>query len=404
MLPFSIIRAHWRLLAFGFGMAFFSSFGQTFFISLFSGELRTEFSLTHGEFGSLYAIATLSSAAVLVFAGRLIDHWRLVFFSGIVLAGLAAAALSMAVIAGTAALAATIFGLRLFGQGLTSHASITTMARHFDAERGRALSLASLGHAGGEAFLPPLVVAALSITAWRNIWLLAAVLLLLIAIPLVCWLLKGHQDPQLTDANEHQRNRSSDFTLGQTLRDPGLYLRLPAILATPSIGTGLVFHQVHLASAKGWPLSLMAGSFSLYAAGAVFLSLATGVLVDKITARRLMPFFLFALICTCIVAAEVDALWGPPIFFGLLGIASGIHATIQGTIWAELYGVTHLGSIRAFAQAAMVFATGIAPAIMGILIDMDVTMSAIAWGSAAICVVASMLTTIAKPHRIYMPE
>lgn len=399
MLPLSIIRAYWRLLAFGFGMAFFSSFGQTFFISLFGGELRAEFSLTHGEFGSLYAIATLSSAAVLVFAGRLIDHWKLAVFSSIVLAGLAAAAISMSVIGGVAALALTIFGLRLFGQGLTSHASITTMARHFDAERGRALSLASLGHAGGEAMLPPLVVAALSMTAWRNIWMLAALFLILIAIPVICWLLRNHQDPQSTGVNELQYEQLSDFTLGQTLRDLGLYLRLPAILATPSIGTGLVFHQVHLASAKGWPLSLMAGSFSLYAAGAVLLSLATGVLVDKVTARRLMPYFLIALVCTCIVAAEVDALWGAPLFFGLLGIASGIHATIQGTVWAELYGVTHLGSIRAFAQAAMVFATGIAPAIMGVLIDAHVQMSTIAWGSAVICVIASMLTTMAKTQR-----
>ncbi len=400
MLPLSIIRANWALLAFGFGMAFFSSVGQTFFISLFSGELRNEFSLTHGEFGSLYAIATLSSAALLVFAGRLIDHWRLAFFSGIVLAGLAAAAISMVVISGAVALAITIFGLRLFGQGLTSHASITTMARHFDAERGRALSLASLGHAGGEALLPPLVVIALSVTAWRNVWLVAALLLVFFAIPLVCWLLRGHQSSRPPGTNERQENAQPDFTLGQTLRDNGLYLRLPAILATPSIGTGLVFHQVHLASTKGWPLSLMASSFSLYAAGAVLLSLATGVLVDKVTARRLMPFFLFALICTCIVAAEVDARWGAPVFFGLLGIASGIHATIQGTIWAELYGITHLGSIRAFAQAAMVFATGVAPAIMGLLIDIHVHMSAIAWGSAIFCIGASMLAALADPRRV----
>ena len=43
MLPLTFLRAHGRLIGFGFFMYFCSSVGQTFFISLFGGELREAF-------------------------------------------------------------------------------------------------------------------------------------------------------------------------------------------------------------------------------------------------------------------------------------------------------------------------------------------------------------------------
>lgn len=399
MLPLSVIRAHWRLLGFGFAMALFSSFGQTFFISLFGAEIRSAFSLSHGDFGTVYAVATLSSAAVLVFAGRLIDKWTLAAFSAVCLFGLALATTSMALATSSAMLTATIFGLRFFGQGLTSHASVTAMARYFEAERGRAVALASLGHSVGEAILPPLVVAALVFASWRNLWFASAGFVVFAAIPLILCLLKDHRAHHAAFAAKRKQTARVDFTLKETLRDAGLYLRLPALLSTSSIGTGLVFHQVHIATTKGWPLSLMAASFSLYAVGSVVTTIASGALVDKVGARRLVPVFLIPLMATCIAVTEIDATWGAPVFFGLMGVAAGINAAIQGAIWAELYGVTHLGSIRAFGQAAMVFSTGVAPAVMGLLFDAGLTIAAIAWGSVAISIAASLLSALASTPR-----
>ena len=350
----------------------------------------------------MYAVATLSSAAVLVFAGRLIDKWTLVAFSIVCLLGLALATASMALASGAVALTATIFGLRFFGQGMTSHASVTAMARYFEAERGRAVALASLGHSVGEAILPPLVVMAFVLTSWRNLWFAATAFIVFAAVPLIVWLLKDQRAHHAAFAAKLKQTAQIDFTLADALRDPGLYLRLPALLSTSSIGTGLVFHQVHIAATKGWPTSLMAASFSLYAVGAVVTTIASGALVDKVGARRLVPVFLIPLMATCIAITEIDATWGAPVFFGLMGIAAGITASVQGAIWAELYGVRHLGSIRAFGQAAMVFSTGVAPAVMGLLFDAGLTLAAIAWGSVALAIAASLLSAVASSPRVHM--
>ncbi len=401
MLPLAFLRANGRLIAFGVFMCFCSSFGQTFFISLFGGEIRGAFGLSHGAFGSIYAAGTLTSAAVLVWLGGLIDRTPLAVFAAAVLAGLAATCLLMGAVWSAGALTLAIFGLRLFGQGLASHTAITAMGRYFDAERGRAVSVASLGHPLGEALFPILVVAAFAVMSWRSVWT-GAGLALVALLPLIFPLLKGH------GARDHalKARRAAagggglrDLALGEALRDPGLWLRLPALLAPSFIFTGLIFHQVHLAEAKGWPLSLIAGSFTAYAVGSVATMIAAGPLIDRLTARRLVPVFLAPLAAACLALYASDAALVAPLFLALLGVSAGMTQVLKGALWAELYGTTHLGAIRAFGQAAMVFSSGVAPAVMGLAFDLGVTVAAIAATAALYCLAASAFSTLAQPPR-----
>lgn len=400
MLPLSFLRAHGRLLGFGVLMTFCSSVGQTFFISLFSGEIRAAFALSDGEFGSLYAIGTLGSAATLLWAGRLIDLLPLPVFATGVLTLLAATCLLMGAVWHPATLVLALFGLRLFGQGLSSHSAVVAMGRYFEAERGRALSVATLGHTLGEATLPALVVAGLTLTGWRGLWSGAA-LALLALVPVALLLLKGQRARDESfrrrrEAGAGSPERVSDRTLGFALRDPGLWLRLPALLAAPFIGTGLVFHQVHLAASKGWPLTLMAGAFTAFAGCSLATLLLAGPLVDRVGARLMVPVFLLPLTLGCVALAVGDAPVVATLFMGLLGVTTGGGAVLLGALWAELYGVAHLGAIRAFAASAMVFSTGLAPAIMGLLIDRGAAMEAIAAGSALYCLAASAVAVTAR--------
>ncbi len=398
MLPLSFLRAHGALIAFGAFMCFASSFGQTFFISLFGGKIREAFALTHGEFGTVYATGTMLSAVTLVWAGRLIDHMKLAHFAVIVLLGLAGMSLLMGAAWSIPALGAAIYGLRLFGQGLASHTGITAMARYFEAERGRAIGIASLGHPVGEFLLPLLVVAAFAVVDWRTLWTGTGIALIATA-PLIFLLLRGHdaRDLALREKRQAEGTGAGDRTLGGVLRDPGFWLRLPALAAPSFIFTGLIFHQVHLADSKGWPLELMAASFTLFAIGSVVTMIATGPVVDRLSASRLTPWFLAPLTVACLVLFATNSPLGAPVFMALLGLNGGVTFVLKGALWAELYGTTHLGAIRSFDQAVMVFSTGLAPAAMGLLIDGGVSMEAIALGSAVWCVGASVLAAFAAP-------
>jgi MFS family permease len=396
MLPLSFLVANGRLIAFGVFMCFCSNVGQTFFISLFSGQIRSDFGLSHGEFGSIYSLGTLASAATIVWVGRLIDRVPLVSFATAILAGLALMCLFMGVVWGAAALTFAVFGLRLLGQGLAGHTAITTMGRYFDAQRGRVISIASLGQLAGQAMFPPLVVAAFAFVSWRMVWVGAGVVWLAL-IPLIFFLLRGHgaHERAFRASRAAITGGARDRALGEALRDRGLWLRVPALLAPAFISTGFIFHQVHVAETKGWSLTLMAGSFTFYAAASVVVLIASGPLVDRVSAQRLVPFYLLPLALGSLTLIAGDAPVMAPIFLGLLGVSTGISAIVSGALWAELYGVTHLGAIRAFGHAVMVFSSGLAPAVVGLLFDWGYSVEVIAVASAVYCVLASGLAAMA---------
>ena len=56
MIRFVLNNARW--LSSGLALTFTSSFGQTYFISIFAAQIMAHYNLTDGEWGQLYAIGT----------------------------------------------------------------------------------------------------------------------------------------------------------------------------------------------------------------------------------------------------------------------------------------------------------------------------------------------------------
>jgi MFS family permease len=398
MFSLSFLRANANLIGFGFALCFVSSVGQTYFISLFGGEIRAEFGLSHGGFGTVYMAGTLGSAATIIWLGQVVDHWSVARTTWMTLLSLAAVAGFMGITWGPLACAIAIYGLRLMGQGMSVHIGITAMARYFVAERGRALGVAQLGQALGAALSPPYVVALLAFLSWREAWWVTAGLVLIL-LPVALRLLRGEDLNARAEALAQSRGGvpAEGYRVGQMLRDPGLWLRLPVLLAPAFVSTGFVFHQVHVAAQKGWSIELMAGAFSAYAAASVAGLLVGGPLVDRFSARRMVPFYLGPLSLCCVALAVGDSVWWPPIYLGLMGFGTGVSSVVMGALWPELYGVRHVGAIRAFATSTMVFSSGLAPMVMGLAFDASVGVEAVAVASVAYCALASVFASLAKP-------
>jgi len=372
-----------RFLAFGLAAAALSGFGQTFFISLFGGQIRAGFDLSHGEFGALYSAATLVSGLSIVWAGRQMDRMDLRTFAALVTVGVAGGCLLMAK-AGTVWLVAlAMFLLRITGQGLMTHMAFTSMGRFFETGRGKAVSIAGMGMPLAEAALPPMGVAVTAAVGWRDTWALAAGFMLIVALPLLQWLLRGHGARKQwlhdrTEAAEAATSGPRQWRRGEVLRDPRFYLLLPAVLAAPLIVTALFFHQVHVAEAKGWELSWLAASFTAFAATHVIGLLVFGQVVDRAGARGMLPFFLLPMAAGLLVLAAFTDPWAAWPYMALMGLTMGGTGTVLGALWPELYGVAHLGAIRAVVQAAMVLSTAVSPVVAGALIDRGLSVPSLA--------------------------
>ena len=398
----ALLSASPRFLAFGFFTAFASSFGQTFFIALSSADIRAEFDLSHGDFGLIYASATISSAGLLIWAGRKIDDIDLRSYTCIACIGLALACLGMASAGSALWLVPVIFGLRFTGQGLLSHASAVSMARYFDSHRGKALSVAAMGYPVGEALFPTLAVALIAMLGWRQMWLGLGVVLLVLLAPFMLWLLKGHSE----------RHRQLDMRAGSTggvlklfgstraqvLKDGRFYVLLPSYLALSFIGTGFFFHQVHLTQSKGWSLPLFVSFFVVYAIAQIFSALVSGLLVDRFEARRLMRFYLLPAALGLAFIAAFDAPWGGAVFMAFMGLSSGAVSVTHGAIWAEIYGIAHLGAIKALGAALMVLSTALSPPIMGLALDAGITMEQIALVCIAFILFSAALVVFVFPR------
>lgn len=389
-----------RFLAFGFLASFSSSFGQTFFVGVFGPELRAEFGLSHGDWSLVYMAGTLASALVLPWSGRLIDRLDLGVFTVAICIGLAAACFVTVTIGHVAFLVFAIFLLRQFGQGLMSHISVTSMVRYFDENRGKAISLGTVGFSAGQAVLPYIAVVAIAAVGWRATFAVAGVALLAVVLPLAMWLLKGHHERNRRHldalaASTFQQSADHQWTRAEVLRDPRFYLLLVGVTAPPLIATGLFFHHLHLADVKGWTHGWITGNYVVFAIATLAALLVAGRLVDRLGARRLVPLHLLPLGFGLVIVAVFDAPLWASVYLLAMGVTTGLAVTSVVAMWAEMYGVRNIGAIRSLVSATMVFASALGPPFMGVLIDAGVGMNVICLIFAAYLVVGTGLMLVA---------
>ncbi|MFK7754935.1 MAG: MFS transporter [Sedimentitalea sp.] len=370
LLPFLSRNAPW--LAAGGLLTFLSSFGQTFFISIFAGEIRAEFGLSHGEWGGLYSLGTTVSAGVMIWAGALTDRWRVRGLGALVLAGLALACAMMALNPVVWFLPVVIFALRFFGQGMTSHIAVVAMARWFVATRGRALAIATLGFSFGEAILPLIFVSLLGVVNWHYLWGFAA-LISLAGVPVLMLLLRHERTPQsMVTAQSSVGMFARPWTRAEALRHPLFWIMVPAVLGPSAFNTAFFFHQVHFAEVKGWTHLELVVFFPIYTGLGIVAMLGSGWALDRWGTGRIMPFTQLPLVLAFVIFALSTTTFGA--FFGFLFLAmtAGATATVVPAFWAEFYGTAHIGAIKALATAVMVLGSAIGPGITGLLIDLGI--------------------------------
>jgi MFS family permease len=394
---YAFLTRNFRWIAGGFLLTFFSSFGQTFFVSASVAQWQATFDLSHGEFGRLYMLATLASALCLPMVGRMVDvmpEHRTIL---IVVPILATATLLAAYATSIWMLAIAIVLLRLFGQGMMTHIALTATGRWFALERGRAVSLVVLGHQGGEATLPLLFASIAAGYGYQAGWIAGAVALLLICLPLACWAYHKPRTPEHHGAAE-KANRPAvrSWTRSEMLSDPIFWVLLIGVLAPPFIGTTIFYHQDYLTELNAWPPRLYAMSLTVMAVTTVVFALLCGALIDRFSAVNVLPFFLLPLSATCFMLSS----GGPDemlfVVMVLLGISYGISSTLLGAIWPEVYGIANLGAIRSVIISVMVFATAAGPGLTGTLIDRGMPLPTQMQWAGLYCLVAAGVVAAAS--------
>jgi len=397
--PISRTRAPAGLVVAAFVLMLSSTYGQTYFIAVFAPDIKRVFGLSDGGFGSIYTVATIASAATLIWVGKFADQYRIrVLASGVMIA-LAGMCLAMALVPVMWLLAPILMGLRLFGQGLSTHLAITGVGRWYKRRRGRMMSVSVLGFSTGEAVLPFTAVVLIGAIGWRETWLISAAFVLLVSLPLVLLFLRHEPAPDaVVEDGPEDTARVRDWTRAEVMRSPVFHAVVAGVVSPAFVFTGVFFHQAYLVEAKGWTLVWYTSWFPAYAVASVLTAIGTGFIVDRIGARRLLPLFLLPMCLGVLVLALSDSLYAVPAFMLLAAGTAGSSNTLLGALWAELFGTRHLGAIRSVAVAAQVFATALAPGLIGILLDLGVSIEAQFLAMVAYGLLASLGLALLGPR------
>ena len=368
-----------KVILFGFIFTFFSSFGQSYFLGLFNSSIRETLSITHGQFGTIYASATLCSSLLLIWVGKKIDDVNIFKFAFFVTILLSFACFFFSKISSIFLLFIAIFLMRFSGQGMMSHTASTTISRYFTKTRGRALSISWFGLSSAEFILPVLMVYLLTILDWQNLWLIFSITVLIV-LPISSYLLikNLNLDSRETESEDIKEIEIKQWKRVEVIKDYRFYIISLNMLAMPWIFTGFAVFQSFIQTSKGWGPYVIAQSFMSYSILSVLTLFLSGFLIDKFTSRKLLIYMNIPLLLAVIVLILFDSSITAFIFLGLVGISNGFANILGSSTWAELYGVKYLGSIKALTTALMVFATAFGTALFGFLIDIGFTVGNIA--------------------------
>ncbi len=360
-----------KVIIFGFIFTFFSSFGQSFFLGLFNSSIREALSISHGQFGTIYASATLLSSLVIIWIGKKIDEVNIFTFASLVTILLSFSCFFFSKIQSISFLFVAVFLMRFSGQGLMSHTASTTISRYFTKSRGKALSTIWFGLSSAEFILPVLIIFLLSFLDWRNIWIIIS-LISIIFLPFISFILLKNlnfDSRETTDNPEQLTDNIKNWTRLEVIKDYRFYILGANMLAMPWITTGIFVYQSFILSSKNWGPFVIAKSFMAYSILSVITLFVAGILIDKFTSRKILIYMNLPLLLSSIIIIFFDDPNISFLFLGLIGVSNGFANVLGSSTWAEIYGVKYIGSIKALTTALMVFSTAFGTALYGFLID-----------------------------------
>lgn len=328
----------------------------------------------------------MSSFFLLQF-GHLVDHSPLRPFTTRTILLLVAACLLLAFAMHPAMVFLALIGLRLGGQGLMSHISLTVMSRHFTVDRGKALSLSSLGFSMGEMILPLVIGLVLAYWNWQAALLFSASMLGVLLVLIRQQNVEAYDVPAPV---QEEAGKEKWAYYRQLIKLKSFWILLPPVVMFSFIGTGIFFYQYIMAKEKGWPLEWYSMCFTGYAVVRFLFSLYGGLLTDRFSARTLFPFYLIPLMLGLLALAIIPGKFAALFFLLLTGVSAGLSGIVSTAIIAELFGAERVGLVRSFFSMIMVFSSAVAPLVLGYLLDQQIDMNEIALGCAFLLMLACL--------------
>jgi MFS family permease len=387
------LKGNYKTVSFGWLLTLLSGFGQTFLISLYVPEIIRSFNISEGTFGAIYAGCTVTASFIMLSVGHTVDHKPVKKVTAYTIIGLALSSILLGFSEHLVLLVLAITGLRLTGQGLLTHISMTIISKQYASDRGKALSFSTLGFSVGEAIFPLAIAFLIGWFDWRIAAIASGVLLLLYLVRLKFTRLENFDKKLSREGSPSPWSLIKDYKT--VVFEKRFGIMMPASFILSFAATAIFFYQYVFVENKGWSVQLYATFFTVYAITRFLFSLFGGIWVDKFTARKLFRYYLIPVNLGLLPFAFMNGIMGALIFLISAGISMGVSGTVKTALIAELYGTEKMGVIRSVFTMFSVISTALGPLVVGLLMDAGVSFEYIMAG-----IFALMLIIVINSQRI----
>ncbi len=303
------------------------------------------------------------------------------------------------------------------GFGAPSGQLLTTVpvAKWFVLNRGRALSIATVGLPLGSVLAMPLSQVLIDSLGWREAWAIFGIAVIVVALPACAVFMRkdpaamglnpdgiAPDDPIRAGLDERETLvTDEDWTVRQVLHSPTMWIILASMALTSLVLPGTVVYRVAFWEDVGIPAGTVAFATALDPLTVTFSTLAFGFIADRVQTRYLgfvggagvgvaMLFMAFA----------TDALWMLLAYNIAWGLAIGAYITVNNIIWPNYYGTRFLGTIRGIVFPVSVATAAVSAPFYALLLDLAPDERYV-WGvTSAAFVIAGLLLLIARPPRL----
>ena len=238
------------------------------------------------------------------------------------------------------------------------------VSRWFIQRRGLALGIAAFGAGIGGVVVPPLIAGLMPLLGWREVWRLAALVILLIILPLTLVALRDRPTERegLHFVQGSRNHDAASVSWRNVLKRRNFWLLVAAYLPILALQGGAQQNLAPIAASHGLGQSSASILLSIVSLAHIVAVVVTGACADRFGVR--IPFFLLAI---CVAVGGVLIGFGssfPALAIGcvLVGLGAGFY-TLLPTAAAAEFGSSSTG--RVFGML-MIFVplTGLVPPLI----------------------------------------
>lgn len=369
----------WRIAALATITGALTGPAQTIGVSVFVDPMMGALALTRSEVSMAYLIGTLLGAVALLPVGRWIDKIGTSRAMTWIALALGLGLLAMSGVQGFVTLAVGFTLIRWLGQGSLGLVSTLSITPWFERRRGFVFGITTTSMVTLMAFTPILLGAATGAYGWRIAWVLAAIAIWLVVVPIARFGIVDRPsdvgqypdgDPAPVWSEEEAAARAiPSRTRREALTQSRFWVLSFVVAATSMLITALNFHQISILGAQGLTVTEAAAMFLPQVIGAVVAGIVMGALADRVRARYLLAVTMLLLVLSLVTAAFLRPGAMIILYAIVLGAAGGAGRPLVATILPRWYGLKHIGSIQGISVMIGVAASASGPVALSLASD-----------------------------------